>query len=46
MPKLKAAAVSFLNAWPLTAGLETSDRISSCSVRSESACGTVEPAMW
>ncbi len=27
MPKLKAAAVSFLNAWPLTAGLETSDRI-------------------
>ncbi|MBK9516213.1 MAG: dehypoxanthine futalosine cyclase [Anaeromyxobacter sp.] len=27
MPKLKAAAVSFLNAWPLTAGLERSDRI-------------------
>ncbi len=27
MPKLKAAAVSFLNAWPLTAGLEHSDRI-------------------
>jgi cyclic dehypoxanthinyl futalosine synthase len=27
MPKLKAAAVSFLNAWPLTAGLEQSDRI-------------------
>src|SRR5215208_6920927 len=27
MPKLKAAAVSFLNAWPLTAGLEGSDRI-------------------
>ncbi len=27
MPKLRAAAVSFLNAWPLTAGLETSERI-------------------
>jgi len=27
MPKLRAAAVSFLNAWPLTAGLERSDRI-------------------
>jgi cyclic dehypoxanthinyl futalosine synthase len=27
MPKLRAAAVSFLNAWPLTAGLEASDRI-------------------
>jgi cyclic dehypoxanthinyl futalosine synthase len=27
MPKLKAAAVSFLNAWPLTAGLEKSERI-------------------
>ena len=27
MPKLKAAAVSFLNAWPLTEGLERSDRI-------------------
>ncbi len=27
MPKLRAAAVSFLNAWPLTAGLEGSDRI-------------------
>jgi cyclic dehypoxanthinyl futalosine synthase len=27
MPKLKAAAVSFLNAWPLTAGLDRSDRI-------------------
>jgi cyclic dehypoxanthinyl futalosine synthase len=27
MPKLRAAAVSFLNAWPLTAGLEKSDRI-------------------
>ena len=27
MPKLKAAAVSFLNAWPLTAGLDASDRI-------------------
>jgi cyclic dehypoxanthinyl futalosine synthase len=27
MPRLKAAAVSFLNAWPLTAGLETSERI-------------------
>ena len=27
MPKLKAAAVSFLNAWPLTDGLERSDRI-------------------
>jgi len=27
MPKLKAAAVSFLNAWPLTAGLENSERI-------------------
>lgn len=27
MPKLKAAAVSFLNAWPLTAGLEGSERI-------------------
>jgi cyclic dehypoxanthinyl futalosine synthase len=27
MPKLRAAAVSFLNAWPLTAGLEESDRI-------------------
>jgi len=27
MPKLRAAAVSFLNAWPLTAGLEKSERI-------------------
>ncbi len=27
MPKLKAAAVSFLNAWPLTEGLDRSDRI-------------------
>ncbi|MGC4000330.1 MAG: cyclic dehypoxanthinyl futalosine synthase [Anaeromyxobacter sp.] len=27
MPKLRAAAVSFLNAWPLTAGLEGSERI-------------------
>ncbi|HET9552032.1 MAG TPA: cyclic dehypoxanthinyl futalosine synthase [Anaeromyxobacteraceae bacterium] len=27
MPKLKAAAVSFLNAWPLTAGLDRSERI-------------------
>ncbi|HEX9049388.1 MAG TPA: cyclic dehypoxanthinyl futalosine synthase [Anaeromyxobacter sp.] len=27
MPKLRAAAVSFLNAWPLTAGLEGSDRV-------------------
>src|SRR5512141_3217902 len=27
MPKIRAAAVSFLNAWPLTAGLEGSDRI-------------------
>src|SRR5512140_91114 len=27
MPKLRAAAVSFLNAWPLTAGLEESERI-------------------
>jgi len=27
MAKLRAAAVSFLNAWPLTAGLESSDRI-------------------
>jgi cyclic dehypoxanthinyl futalosine synthase len=27
MPKLKAAAVSFLNAWPLTEGLATSERI-------------------
>ncbi|MCM2333548.1 MAG: menaquinone biosynthesis protein, partial [Anaeromyxobacteraceae bacterium] len=27
MPKLKAAAVSFLNAWPLTEGLERSERI-------------------
>jgi cyclic dehypoxanthinyl futalosine synthase len=27
MPKLRAAAVSFLNAHPLTAGLESSDRI-------------------
>jgi cyclic dehypoxanthinyl futalosine synthase len=27
MPKLRAAAVSFLNAWPLTAGLERSERI-------------------
>ncbi len=27
MPKLRAAAVSFLNAWPLTAGLDRSDRI-------------------
>ena len=27
MAKLRAAAVSFLNAWPLTAGLEKSDRI-------------------
>jgi cyclic dehypoxanthinyl futalosine synthase len=27
MAKLRAAAVSFLNAWPLTAGLERSDRI-------------------
>jgi cyclic dehypoxanthinyl futalosine synthase len=27
MPKLRAAAVSFLNAWPLTAGLEQSERI-------------------
>ena len=27
MPKIRAAAVSFLNAWPLTAGLEDSDRI-------------------
>ncbi len=27
MPKLRAAAVSFLNAWPLTAGLESSERI-------------------
>src|SRR5512142_1341567 len=27
MPKLRAAAVSFLNAWPLTAGLERSARI-------------------
>src|SRR5512138_3242216 len=27
MPKLRAAAVSFLNAWPLTAGLENSERI-------------------
>jgi cyclic dehypoxanthinyl futalosine synthase len=27
MPRLRAAAVSFLNAWPLTAGLEKSERI-------------------
>src|SRR5512140_2506402 len=27
MPKLRAAAVSFLNAWPLTEGLAESDRI-------------------
>ncbi|HET8542024.1 MAG TPA: cyclic dehypoxanthinyl futalosine synthase [Anaeromyxobacter sp.] len=27
MPELRAAAVSFLNAWPLTSGLEDSDRI-------------------
>jgi cyclic dehypoxanthinyl futalosine synthase len=27
VPKLRAAAVSFLNAWPLTAGLDRSDRI-------------------
>jgi cyclic dehypoxanthinyl futalosine synthase len=27
MPKLKAAAISYLNTWPLTAGLEGSDRI-------------------
>ncbi len=27
MAKLKAAAVSFLNAWPLTAGLERSERV-------------------
>jgi cyclic dehypoxanthinyl futalosine synthase len=27
MPKLRAAAVSFLNAWPLTAGLDRSERI-------------------
>ncbi len=27
MPRLRAAAVSFLNAWPLTAGLERSERI-------------------
>jgi cyclic dehypoxanthinyl futalosine synthase len=27
MAKLRAAAVSFLNAWPLTAGLDESDRI-------------------
>ncbi len=27
MPKLKAAAVSFLNAWPLTEGLKDSARI-------------------
>jgi cyclic dehypoxanthinyl futalosine synthase len=27
LPKLRAAAVSFLNAWPLTAGLDKSDRI-------------------
>src|SRR5512144_3157596 len=27
MAKIRAAAVSFLNAWPLTAGLEQSERI-------------------
>jgi cyclic dehypoxanthinyl futalosine synthase len=27
MAKIRAAAVSFLNAWPLTAGLERSERI-------------------
>jgi cyclic dehypoxanthinyl futalosine synthase len=27
MPRIRAAAVSFLNAWPLTAGLDRSDRI-------------------
>jgi cyclic dehypoxanthinyl futalosine synthase len=40
MPKLRAAAVSFLNAWPLTAGLDRSERID-LRVAEPSACAAM-----
>jgi cyclic dehypoxanthinyl futalosine synthase len=40
MPKLRAAAVSFLNAWPLTAGLKGSERIE-LTLAEPSACAAM-----